>query len=95
MAENLAVFLYCHGVSMNALAKMLQVRTSSILKRIKKFAREHYEKPDPKGKAIVMEPDEMWHYVKKSSASSGYGRLLIVIQDGSLTGSVGIAIYPH
>ena len=80
---------------MNALARMFQVRTSSILKWIKKFAREHYEKPEPKGKAIVMELDEMWHYVKKSSASSGYGRLLIMIQDNCLIGDVGIVIQTH
>ena len=80
---------------MNALAKMFKVRTSSVLKWIRKFAEEHYEKPEPVGKAIVMELDEIWHYVKKSSASSGYGKLLIMIQDNCLTGSVGIVIQPH
>ena len=46
---------------------MFQVQTSSILKWIKKFAKEHYKKPEPKGKAIVMELDEMWHYIKKTA----------------------------
>ncbi len=90
--KSLAVFLYCHGVSMNALAKMFQVQTSSILKWIRKFAKEHYEKPEPKGKAIVMELDEMWHYVKKNGRSYGYGKLWIVLQDNSLTGNVGIVM---
>jgi len=88
--KSLAVFLYCHGVSMNALAKMFQVRTSSILKWIRRFAQEHYEKPEPRGKAIIMELDEMWHYVKKNDRNSGYGKLWIVVRDNSLTGNVGI-----
>ena len=90
--KSLVVFLYCHGVSMNALSKMFQVQTSSILKWIRKFAKEHYEKPEPKGKAIVMELDEMWHYIKKNGRNSGYGKLWIVLQDSSLTGNVGIVM---
>ncbi len=90
--KSLAVFLYCHGVSMNALAKMFSVHTSSVLKWIRKFAKEHYEKPEPGGNAIIMELDEMWHYVKKSVVSSGYGKLLIVLEETSLTGNVGIVI---
>ncbi len=93
--KQLSVFLYCHGVSMNSLAQMFDVRTSSILKWIRKYAKEHYEKPEPQGKAIIMELDEMWHYVKKNSANSGYGKLSIVIADNYLTGNVGIVIQPH
>jgi transposase-like protein len=29
--KSLAVFLYCHGISMNALGKIFGVRTSSVL----------------------------------------------------------------
>ncbi len=93
--KSLAVFLYCHGVSMNALAKMFHVRTTSVLKWIRKFAKEHYEKPEPEGKAIIMELDEMWHYVKKNFPNSGYGKLLIGIQNNCLTGNVGIVIQTH
>lgn len=93
--KQISVFLYCHGVSMNALARMFKVQTSSVLKWIKKFAEEHYEKPEPQGKAIVMELDEIWHYVKKNPASAGYGKLLIVIEDNCLTGNAGIVIQPH
>ena len=93
--KQLSVFLYCHGISMNALAGMFKVRTSSVLKWIRGYAKQNYEKPEPRGHAIIMELDEIWHYVKKNSVSSGYGKLLIVIQDNCLTGSVGIMIYPH
>lgn len=80
---------------MNALAKMFQVQTPSVLKWIRKFAKEQYEKPEPEGKAIIMELDEMWHYVKKNLPNSGYGKLLIAIQDNCLTGNVGIVIQRH
>ena len=58
---------------MNDLAKMFQLRTSSILKWIRKFAKEPYKKPAPQGNPIIMELDEMWHYVKKNGRNSGYG----------------------
>jgi transposase-like protein len=63
---SLAVFLYCHGVSMNALSKMFGVRTSSVLKWIRRYATTHGAKPEPTGKAIVLECDEMWHFLKKT-----------------------------
>ena len=90
--KSLAVFLYCHGVSMNALGKMFGVRASSVLQWIRRFATEHAAKPEPGGKAIVLEVDEMWHFLNKNGTNSGYGRLLIVIQATSLTGSVGIVM---
>src|ERR687896_2532922 len=47
--KSLAVFLYCHGVSMNAMGNMLGVRTRSVLKWIRRDATAHYEKPVPSG----------------------------------------------
>ena len=63
----LAVFLYCHGLSMNAIAKMLRASPSTILEWIRKFGGEHAKPPEPdKTEAVVIELDEMWHYVKKN-----------------------------
>ena len=90
--KSLAVFLYCHGVSMNALGKMFGVWASTILTWIRHYAADHSEKPAPSGKAIVLEIDEIWHFLKKNGANSGSGRLLIVIQASSLTGSVGVVM---
>ena len=88
--KSLAVFLYCHGVSMNALGHMFGVRASSVLKWIRRYAAIHYEKPAPSGKVVVMELDEMWHFLQKNGGSSGSGRLVIVIQASSWTGKVGV-----
>jgi len=90
--KSLAIFLYCHGISMNALGKMFGVHASSVLQWIRRFATAHYAKPEPVGKAIVLEVDEMWHFLKKNGTNSGSGRLLIVLQATSLTGNVGVVI---
>ena len=47
--KQLSVFLYRHGISMNALARMFKVRASSGLKWIHSYTKEHYEKPEPRG----------------------------------------------
>ena len=54
----LAVFLYCHGLSMNAIAKMLGASPSTILDWVRHFA----QCPPPCAEAVVL-LDEMWHYV--------------------------------
>lgn len=64
----LAVFLYCHGLSMNAIAKMLQASPATILEWIRNFAGEHAKSPEPlETDAVVLELDEMWHYLKKKN----------------------------
>jgi transposase len=90
--KSLAVFLYCHGLSMSALGKMFSVHTSSVLKWIRRYATEHYVKPAPGGNAIVMELDEMWHFLQKNAGSSGSGKLVIVLQASSWIGSAGVVI---
>jgi hypothetical protein len=77
---------------MNALGKMFGVRASSVLKWIRRYATEHCAKPAPYGTAIVLELDEMWHYLKKNGGNSGSGRLWIAIQASSWTGSAGVVI---
>ena len=44
------------------------------------FAQAYAQKPEPEGRAVVIELDEMWHYLKKSPNRSGSGRLGIVLQ---------------
>ena len=86
-----AVALYLHGVSMNAIAKWVGVSPPAVLKWIRNHAEKHCPKPEP-GEALVVELDEMWHFLEKKTASSGSGKLIVVIQGGSLTGNAGIVI---
>jgi transposase len=69
-----AVELYCAGLSLNATAKRLGVSAQSVMRWVRDHAREHCPKPEPAGRAVVVEIDEMWHFVEKRPASSGSGR---------------------
>ena len=89
-----AVLLYVSGLSMNRTAKLLGVSTPTVMAWIERFAEVYAQKPEPEGRAVVVELDEMWHYLKKSPASSGSGRLGIVLRDGSSTGSWAVVTGP-
>lgn len=47
---------------MNAIAKFVGVSTPAVLNWIRDFAKNNYEKPTP-GNAIIIELDEMCHYL--------------------------------
>ena len=89
-----AVLLYLSGLSMNRTAKLLGVSTPSVQAWIERFAEVYAQKPEPEGRAIVVELDEMWPFLKKSPTNSGSGRLGIVLPDGSSTGSWGVVTGP-
>jgi len=92
----LAVWLYLSGLSQRRIARLFGVSTPAVLKWIKAFALKNAPRPVPSGEGIaVVELDEMWHFLKKSPAKSGYGRLIVAIQDSSLTGNAGIVIGPR
>jgi transposase len=65
-----AVLLYVSGLSMNRTAKLLGVSTPSVMTWIEQFAKDHAQKPEPLGRALVIELDEMWHYLKKLDRQS-------------------------
>jgi insertion element IS1 protein InsB len=60
-----AVLLYLSGVSMNRIAFLLRVSAQAVLNWIRAFAKAHEEKPEPTGRTIVLELDEMRHYLTK------------------------------
>jgi transposase len=94
--EVTAVLLYLSGLSMNRTAKLLGVSTPSVQAWIERFAEVYAQKPEPEGRAVVVELDEMWHFLKESRSrtSSGSGRLGIGLRDGSSTGSWGVVTPP-
>src|SRR5215211_6964636 len=89
-----AVLLYLSGLSMNRTAKLLGVSTPSVMTWIEQFAKAYAQKPEPEGRAVVVELDEMWHYLKKRPTSSGSGRLGIVLRGEWLTGSWAVVTPP-
>src|SRR5947208_3645313 len=60
-----AVLLYVSGLSMNRTAKLLGVSTPTIQAWLEQFAAAFAQKPEPEGRAVVIELDEMWHDLKK------------------------------
>jgi transposase-like protein len=60
-----AVRWYLSGMSMNRSALLLRVSAQAVLIWIRDFATDYYEKPEPSGRTLVLELDEMWHYLKK------------------------------
>ncbi len=89
-----AVLLYISGLSMNRTAQLLGVSTPTIQAWLEQFAQAYAQKPEPEGRAVVIELDEMWHYVKKSLSRSGSGRLGIVLQGGWWTGNAAVVTRP-
>ena len=66
-----AVLLYLSGLSMNRTAKLLGVSTPSVMAWIEQFAKAYAQKPEPEGRAVVVELDEMWHFLKKDRQALG------------------------
>ena len=85
-----AVLLYVSGLSMNRTAKLLGVSTPTIQAWLEQFAAAYAQKPEPEGRAVVIELDEVWHDLKKSPSRSGSGRLGIVLQGSWWTGNAAV-----
>ena len=66
-----AVLLYLSGLSMNRTAKLLGVSTPSVMTWIEQFAEAYAQKPEPESRAVVVELDEMWHFLKKGRQTLG------------------------
>jgi transposase len=89
-----AVALYILGLSMRTIAKLFRVNVSTVLAWVRNFALENYEKPKPEG-AVILELDEMWHYIEKKKANSGSGRLFVAIPASSLIGNAAPETQKH
>ena len=66
-----AVRLYVSGLSMNRTAKRLGVSTPTVQAWLEQFAQTCAHKPEPEGRAVVIELDEMGHDLKKVPATLG------------------------
>ena len=89
-----AGLLYVSGLSMNRTAKLLGVSTPTIQAWLEQFAAAYAQKPEPEGRAVVIELDEVWHYLKKSPSHSGSGKLGIVVQASWCTGNAAVVTRP-
>ena len=88
-----AVLLYVSGLSMNRTAKLLGVSTPAVQAWIEQFAAAYAQKPEPQGRALVIE-SSMRCGIIKSPRSSGSGRLGIVLQASWWTGNAAVVTRP-
>ena len=86
-----AVLLYTLGLSLNCIARMFKVTTPAVLRWVRIFAEKTYEKPEP-AEAVIVELDEMWHYLGSKKTNFGSGKLIVAVPVDSLTGNVGLVI---
>ena len=84
-----AVLLYVSGLSMNRTAKLLGVSTPSVQAWIEQFAQAYAQKPEQQGRALVIELDEMWHYLKKTRSAKLTGTLAVPRRPGRHPGCGG------
>jgi transposase-like protein len=87
-AKRLAVLLYLLGLSMRTISRIVKTDLHAVYRWIRAFAEEHYEKPEPTSGKVIVELDEMWHYINSKKTNSGYGRLIAAIPVNLSTGSV-------
>ena len=85
-----AVLLYVSGLSMNRTAQLLGVSTPTIQAWLEQVAAAYAQKPEPEGRAVVIELDEMGHDLKKSPNRSGSGKLGTVRQGSWWTGNAAV-----
>jgi transposase len=90
-----AVWLYVHGLSFRTIAKFLKVSPKAVHDWVKAFAKANYIKPEPQGEAVIVELDEMWHFLHSKKDRSGYGRLIAAIPANSSTGNAEGATMLH
>ena len=89
-----AVLLYVSGLSMNRTAKLLRVSTPTIQAWLEQFAAAYAHKPEPEGRAVGIELDEMWHDLKKSPNRSGSGKLGVAFQGSLWTANAPVVTRP-
>jgi len=71
--EKLAVLLYCMGLSLTAIGSILHYHTSTVMRWIRRYAKDNCRKPELKGE-VVIELDEMWHYIRSKKINVGFGK---------------------
>lgn len=86
-----AILRYTLGLSLNSIARMLKVSTPAVLRWVRLFAEKTYQKPEP-SEAVIVELDEMWHYLNSKKTNFGSGKLIVAVPVGSLTGNAGLVI---
>ena len=90
-----AVQLYAHGLSFRTIAKLLQVSAQSVFVWVKNFAENNYSKPAPIDDSVVIELDEMWHFLCSKKDKFGFGKPIAEQQNNSSIGNAAHETRKH
>jgi insertion element IS1 protein InsB len=67
-AQQAAVTLYSHGLSLRSIGRLLGTTAQSVLRWVCRYVDARCPKPRPiPGQAVVVELDEMWHYLQRKT----------------------------
>ena len=92
---NTALKLYVLGLSMRGIARLLGVSAPAVLYWIRTRGTPLAGKPQPEeGETVVLELDEMWHFLEKKRTSSGFGKPMAGLGIVCWTGNAAVAILP-
>ena len=80
--------MYLSGLSMRTISRIVKTDVHAVYRWIRKFAEVNYEKPEPRGEAVVVELDEMWHFINSKKTNSGSGKLIVALPVNLSTGNV-------
>lgn len=81
-----AVMLFMSRVSQLRISKLLGVSNVAVMKWIRIYAGKLGNLPEIQGNELIVEIDEMHHFLKKKTKNSGYGNVSILLRVSSLTG---------
>ena len=59
----MTVWIYSHRLLFRSIAKLLKVSACSVFVWVKQFAEDNYYKPIPQNKSVIIELDEIWHFL--------------------------------
>ena len=82
--KRLALQMYLEGLGFNSIGRMLNVSHVAVLKWIKRYGQQAEELRSDK-EIEIMEMDEMHSYIGSKKTISGYGLLLIDMENDSST----------
>ncbi len=66
----LAVWMYAHGYSFRTIAKFFKIS----VRLGEEFCKKNYSKPPPIDDSVVIELDEMWHFLRSKKDEFGSGK---------------------
>ncbi len=80
--------MYAHGYSFRTIAKFFNVNVHLAFVWVKSFAEKNYSKSAPIDDSVVIELDEMWHFLHSKNATFEFGKIIAEPQNSSSIGNV-------